>query len=73
MRGLYVQDLPVPEESFDWVGAHYMLYHVADISRALQEVWRGLKPGGILLAAANGKTNTENWSNSAIVSVGGWV
>jgi SAM-dependent methyltransferase len=47
--------LGFPQESFDWVGAHYMLYHVPDIGQAVGEAWRAVKPGGILLAATNGR------------------
>lgn len=46
--------LSLADETYDWVGLHYMLYHVPDPSRALAEAWRVLKPGGILLAATNG-------------------
>ncbi len=46
--------LPYPPESFDWVGLHYMLYHVPNIERALQSAWSVLRPGGILVAATNG-------------------
>lgn len=45
--------LPLPDAAYDWVGLHYMLYHVPDIRRALAEAWRVLTPGGILLAATN--------------------
>lgn len=48
------QALEFSAESFDWVGAHYMLYHVPDIGQAVGEAWRVVKPGGILLAATNG-------------------
>lgn len=49
------QSLPFDDAQFDWVGAHFMLYHVPDIQTALNEGWRVLKPGGILAAAANGE------------------
>lgn len=49
------EHLPWPAESIDWVGLHYMLYHVPDIAQALREAWRTLVPGGVLLAAANGQ------------------
>ncbi len=45
------QALPWPDEEFDWVGLHFMLYHVPDIRLALSEAWRVLRQGGLLLAA----------------------
>jgi ubiquinone/menaquinone biosynthesis C-methylase UbiE len=48
-----VEDLQFIDESFDLVMANFMLYHVSDINRALQELKRVLKPGGILMAATN--------------------
>lgn len=49
-----VQSLPFEEHRFDRVVANYMLYHVPDISLAVRELRRVLKPGGILCAATNG-------------------
>ncbi len=48
------QTLPFADESFDWVGAHYMLYHVPRIQDAVNEAWRVLKAGGLFMAATNG-------------------
>lgn len=48
------QALPFADESFDWVGAHYMLYHVPRIQDAVNEAWRVLKPGDLFMAATNG-------------------
>jgi len=49
-----VQSLPFEDYRFDCVVANYMLYHVPDISSAVRELRRVLKPGGILCAATNG-------------------
>jgi ubiquinone/menaquinone biosynthesis C-methylase UbiE len=48
------QDLPYADESFDAVAALWMLYHVPDIERALAEVRRVLRPGGLFVAVTNG-------------------
>ena len=48
------QDLPYADESFDAVAALWMLYHVPDIDRAIAEVRRVLRPGGLFLAVTNG-------------------
>ena len=48
------QALAFGQASFDRVTANHMLYHVPDITAALQEVSRVLKPEGIFIAATNG-------------------
>jgi ubiquinone/menaquinone biosynthesis C-methylase UbiE len=49
-----VQDMPFGDEAFDVVAALWMLYHVPDVNRALAEIRRVLKPGGLFVAATNG-------------------
>ena len=49
-----VQDLPFGDEAFDVVAALWMLYHVPDVCRALAEVRRVLRPGGLFVAVTNG-------------------
>jgi SAM-dependent methyltransferase len=53
-RAADAQALPFGDDSFDVAVANHMLYHVPDPSRALDELARVLRPGGVLLAAANG-------------------
>lgn len=48
------QAIPYPDASFDFVMAHYMLYHVPDRPRALAEIARVLKPGGRFFAVTLG-------------------
>jgi SAM-dependent methyltransferase len=48
-----VQDLPFADGEFDCAVAAWMLYHVADIERALDELERVLEPGGQLVAVTN--------------------
>ena len=43
--------------SFDRVGLHFMVYHVANIPDALSAAWALVRPGGILLTATNGANN----------------
>ncbi|MCL4496316.1 MAG: class I SAM-dependent methyltransferase [Firmicutes bacterium] len=44
-------------ESFDWVGLHFMLYHVSDISDVLSKAWALVRPGGLLLTGTNGSNS----------------
>lgn len=46
-----VEQLPFPDNTFDLVTCQTVLIHVADISKAIQEMMRLLKPGGLLVAA----------------------
>jgi len=46
--------LPFDDASFDVVYAGWMLYHVRDLERALNEVRRALRPGGTFVAVTNG-------------------
>lgn len=48
-----VQDLPFDDDSFDFVMANFMLYHVPEINKGIQELKRILKPGGKFMAATN--------------------
>lgn len=41
-------------DPFDWVGMHYMLYHVDDIRGAIRSAWAQVRSGGVLLTATNG-------------------
>lgn len=46
---------PFAEGSFDAVVANHMLYHVPDRAKAVSEMARFLKPGGVSHAATNGR------------------
>ena len=48
-----VQELPFGDGAFDCAVAAWMLYHVADVDRALRELARVLRPGGRLIAVTN--------------------
>lgn len=45
--------------SFDWIGLHFMLYHVADIRDVLSRALKLLRPSGLLLCATNGSNSYE--------------
>ena len=49
-----VQELPFADASFDGVIANHMLFHVEDLPRALGEVARVLRPGGLFCATTLG-------------------
>jgi ubiquinone/menaquinone biosynthesis C-methylase UbiE len=49
-----VQDLPFDDGSFDVIAAMWMLYHVPDLDKALDEIRRVLRPGGRFVAVTNG-------------------
>jgi ubiquinone/menaquinone biosynthesis C-methylase UbiE len=53
------QSIPFEDESFDAVIANHMLYHVPDRPKAIAEIRRVLKPGGLLLATTLGKTHMQ--------------
>jgi SAM-dependent methyltransferase len=48
-----VQQLPFADARFDCAVAAWMLYHVPDVPRALEELARVLRPGGRLVAVTN--------------------
>jgi SAM-dependent methyltransferase len=49
--------LPFADASFDVVLAMHMLYHAPDPDRAVAEIARVLRPGGVAIASTNGETN----------------
>ena len=57
-----VQELEYPDGSFDAVVAAWMLYHVPDLDRALGEIARVLRTGGVLVATTNASDDfVELW------------
>lgn len=50
-----VQQLPFADETFDVVLAAWMLYHVPEPGRGLDELARVIRPGGRLVAVTNGR------------------
>lgn len=60
-----VQELLVPDDSYDVVVAMWMLYHVPDLDRGLAEVRRALRPGGTFVAVTNGDEHTADLRREA--------
>jgi ubiquinone/menaquinone biosynthesis C-methylase UbiE len=58
-RVVDAQAIPFADESFDVVVANHMLYHVPDVSKALAEIRRVLKPGGRFYASTVGKAHLQ--------------
>jgi len=57
-----VQALPFGDAEFDLVVAAWVLFHPADLDRALAEITRVLRPGGHLVAATNSEHHlAELW------------
>lgn len=57
-----VQALPFDDAGFDLVVAAWVLFHPADLDRALREIERVLRPGGRLIAATNSELHlAELW------------
>ena len=54
-RQVDAQEIPYLDGSFDVVIANMMLYHVPDIQKALREIRRVLRPGGVFYAATYGE------------------
>lgn len=48
------QAIPCSKNTFDFVIANHMLYHVPDIQLCLREIKRVIKPRGTLITATNG-------------------
>ena len=57
---LNVEDMPLDTSSYDIVMANHILEHVENLDKALNEIYRVLKPGGyaILLSPINPERNT---------------
>ena len=53
------QAIPFEDETFDALIANHMLYHVPDRPKAIAEIKRVLKPGGLLVATTLGKSHMQ--------------
>ncbi|MFD8378948.1 class I SAM-dependent methyltransferase [Streptomyces sp. NPDC059679] len=63
------QALPLADETVDAVLAMHMLYHVGDIPATVQELARVLRPGGVVIASTNSRTDKREldqlWQRAA--------
>ena len=66
---LNIENMPLEDNSFDVIMANHILEHVNDLSKALSEIKRVLKPGGwaVLLSPINPKRETT-YEDSTITS-----
>jgi len=60
-----VQEIPFEDNFFDIIIANFMLYHVPDIGKALEEVFRVLKPNGVFYVATVGDNH--------LIEINQWV
>lgn len=65
-----IQSIPYEDETFDVVIANMMLHHVPDITRALSEVKRVLKPNGIFYTAVPGEQGIHNYLSDVLKEYG---
>ncbi len=64
-----IQNLPFPDDHFDWAMANHVLEHVPDDKKALLEMFRVLKPGGrALLTVPQNWSRESTYENDAITS-----
>lgn len=57
---LNIEEMPLEDESFDFLMANHILEHVEHLDKALKEIYRVLKKGGraVLLSPINSKRET---------------
>jgi SAM-dependent methyltransferase len=67
------EELPWPDAWFDCAVAAWMLYHVADLDRALAELARVLIPGGRLVAVTNSERHLEEARSLVRIDMSGKV
>lgn len=59
------QELPFEDNTFDTVLAHFMLYHVPDLPKAMKELRRVLKPNGVFMAFTLGQGHMQQLNEAA--------
>jgi SAM-dependent methyltransferase len=66
-----VQELPFADAAFDLVVAAWVLFHVPDLDRGLEEIARVLRPGGRLVAVTNSELHLDEARSHAGFSMAG--
>ncbi len=62
-------DLPFDDTSFDWILCNHVLEHIPNDTKAMQELYRVLKPGGIALLQVPLESNRkETFEDDSIVN-----
>jgi len=64
-RQIDIQDINFPDETFDFIIANHMLYHVPDLDKALSEVRRALKTGGKFYSGTLGNGGLREFLHEA--------
>ena len=55
-----IENLPYPDDSFDIVMAHHVIYHAADKDKAISELKRVVKPDGFISITTNSERHMLN-------------
>ena len=61
LHDAHAEAIPLPDASVDVVLCHQTLHHIVDQATALTEVFRVLKPGGVLLLAESTRAYIHSW------------
>lgn len=63
VKQIDIQNIPYEDETFDIVIANHMLYHVPNVDKAIREVYRVLKKGGLFYASTLGTNGFQKYLN----------
>lgn len=66
IRQIDIQNIPYEDNTFDIVIANHMLYHVPDVDKAIEEVYRVLKKEGTFYASTLGVDGFQKYLNEKI-------
>lgn len=61
LRHETVHKLSFPDESFDMIFCHQLIHHVSNQTAALQELYRVLAAGGVMLISESCKPFIDSW------------
>ncbi len=64
-----IQTIPFPDNCFDVVIANHMLYHIPDLSKAISEVKRVLKPKAKFYASTNGNGGIRSFIHNSLKEI----